>query len=689
MTKPKLHKEKILAFLHSPFRGESSITACSCAYNDPHLRKKLAHNDFSKPRHYLDREDMSFQDCLDLYKETAVSATFSPHKSDQNSPYFVPTDTLSDLDHYLRLRMDNCWKYQHVVYIGPKGSGKTSMQNHWLSINRQNLERNNILYLRCDAQRLFDSWSQIKSSDTDVETDRMPSIDDYFDFQLLAVLAWEMSKDGLAVRILNQLKDERITFPYKEARAEESDQRIPKPIHWYITEHVHNTINRDPDKDYIVANLFRDKKSRRREFFRWQECASSVKRYLKHKNIKLLLILDGVDNLHLNTMAGIDMYSFLIPQLTKFVLRRGPSNELKLAVMRERTWIDVQLKDANTVGCDTTVEPEIIQHKPPETSKVAEGRIQWMVKMNMSTDCIDTLRATLRTLPPGEILHYNMRTLIVNSATLAEQIRFRWHQLGKDTDMAKQAMQLMKRNLFLNGYFYLETQKTFTSRNREKGLPYINPFWIDDQFIQSKSQPSNLLLRIRVLELLYKASLPHALLERFLVSGFGYNLDVVTQVIQDARAFGWIDSRRDETRDSNITYDISPTGIYLLTDLLNDIDVLYMLALDTQLPQSFFEQGLVAVHVNHVHQRSGYIGAALVTVVSFLLWLHALKRRDTALVDHDILEDSYEPLFLESRSINIIADSLCNKFDEAHDDDRQLFEHAYKSIIEYAKESSS
>ena len=689
MNKPKLHAAKIIDFVRSPFRGESSINVCSCAYSFPHLRKKLAHNGFSKPRHYLDREDMAFQDCLDLYKETAVSATFNPHKSDDNNPYFVPTETLSDLDHYLRLRLDNSWKYQHVVYVGPKGSGKTSMQNYWLSINRQNLEKNDILYLRCDAQRLFDSWSQIKSSATNIESDRMPSISDYFDFQLLAVLAWEMQKNGLAKRILDQLQDEKIMFPYKEARAEESGQRIPKPIYWYITEHIHSTINRDPEKDYIVENLFLDKKSRRREFFRWQECASSVKRHLKHKNIKLLLILDGVDNLHLNTMAGINMYSILIPQLSRFVLRKGPTNELRLAVMRERTWIDVQLKDANTVGCDTSVEPEIIHHKPPDTTKVAESRIQWMAKTNMSTDCIETLQATLRTLPCGEILHYNMRTLIVNSATLAEQIRFRWHQLGKDTDMAKQASQLMKRNLFLNGYFYLETQKTFPSRNREKGLPYINPFWIDDQFVQSKSQPSNLLLRIRLLEMLYKSSLPHALLEDFLVSGFGYNLDVVTQVLQDARAFGWIDSRRDDTQEANIIYDISPTGIYLLTDLLSDIDILYMLALDTPLPKSFFEQGLVAVHANHVHQRSGYIGASLVTVLSFLLWLYATKRRDHPLINHEILEDAYEPVFLESRSINTIADSLCNKFDEAHEDDLRLFEHAYKSVIDYTDENSS
>lgn len=689
MTRFKLNKSKLIELLNAPFTGESSISGYNCAYNDPVLRKKLAYKSFIRPRQYLDRVDMPFQESLVSYKETAVSATFNPHKSDHNSPYFVPTDTLKDLNHCLRLGLCESWIYRHVVYIGPKGSGKTSMHNHWLSINRQNLEKGNILYLRCDAQRLYDSWNQIKSSDPSVDTDRMPSIDDYFDFQLLAVLAWEMNKKGLAESILNQLRNDRVTFPYKEAQAIDSYQRIPKPIHWYITEHIHNTIDRDPKRDYIVENLFRDKKSRRREFFRWQECASSVKQYLRCKNIKLLLILDGVDNLHLNTTPGTDMYSLLIPQLTKFVLRTGPSNELKLAVMRERTWIDVQLRDANTVGCDTTVEPEIIEHTPPETWKVAASRIQWMEKMNMSRDCIDTLRATLRTLPSGEILHYNMRTLIVNSATLAEQTRFRWHQLGKDVDLAKQAMQLMKRNLFLNGYFYLETQKTFPSRNREKGLPYLNPFWIDDKFLQSKRQPSNLLLRIRLLELLFKASLPHALLVRFLVSGFGYNLDVVTQAIQDARAFGWIDSRRDETEEHSITYDISPTGIYLLTDLLNDIDVLYMLALDTPLPQRFFQQGLVAVHVNHVHQRSGYVGAALVTVISFLLWLFALKRRDSILIQHDLLEDSYEPQFLASSSIDIITSSLCNKLEEAHDDDYNLFEHAYKSVVDYPKENLS
>lgn len=58
------------------------------------------------------------------------------------------------------------------------------------------------------------------------------------------------------------------------------------------------------------------------------------------------------------------------------------------------------------------------------------------------------------------------------------------------------------------------------------------------------------------------------------------------------------------------------------------------------------------------------------------------------MINHEILEDSYDPLFLESRSMSIIADSLCNKFDEAHEDDLRLFEYAYKSIIDYANENS-
>ena len=684
MARPKLSKSKLLDLLNSPFSGETSLNACNYAYNDPSLCNRLTYRGFLRPRDYLDREDVTFLDSLDEYRETAVSATFSPHKSDDLSPYFVPTDTLKDLDHYLILRREKSWKYRHVVYIGPKGSGKTSMQNYWLSKNRQELEKRNILYLRCDAQRLFDSWTQIKSSDPAVDTDLMPSIDDYFDFQLLAVLAWEMKKGGLAELILEQLKSEGISFPFKEAQAVESNQRIDKPIHWYITEHIFHAINREPERDYIVDNLFRDKKSRRREFFRWHECASATKQYLRKNDIRLLLILDGVDNLHLNTPAGTKMYSLLIPQLIKFILRRGSPNELKLAVMRERTWIDVQIKDATTVGCDRNVEPEIIKHKPPATTSVAVERIKWMNDMSMSHDCIETLKATLSSLPSGEILHFNMRTLIVNSATLAEQVRFRWHQLGKDLDLPKQASQLMKRNLFLNGSFYLDTQKRFPSRNREKGLPYINPFWIDDKFPQFKGKPSNLMLRIRLLELLLKSSLPHTLLENFLVAGFGYNENCVSQVIQDARAFGWIDSRQDETDNCNITYDISPTGKYLLRDLLDDVDVLYMLALDTPIPQRFLDEGLVAVHANHIHQRSGYIGAALVTVITFLLWLFAIQRRDSLIINHDTLQDAYESIFMTSRSVGLIAGSLCQRLEEAHEDDLALFEHTYKVILDYS-----
>jgi hypothetical protein len=682
MIKFALQEETILDFLDSQSHGEAAQRMCCCAYNNPGFRRKLAPDNFLRPSNYLGRYDTLFQESLETFKETAVSATFSPHNSDNNRPGFVPTDTLLDLDYYLSLRSDCCWKNQHIVYLGPKGSGKTSTHNYWLSMNRRNLENNNILYIRCDAQRLFDSWSIISYSDKNIDADLMPTIDEYFDFQLLAVLAWDMNKDCLAARILRSLNDENVTFAYKESRAADSSQYIPKSISWYITEHILRRLDNSYD-DYVVENLFRDKQFCRREYFRWQQCAVSVKRYLKDRNIKLMLILDGIDNLHLNTAAGINLYYTLLPQLTKFILRRGASNELKLAVMRDRTWIDVQLNDASAEGYYTSVEPEIIQHKPPETSRLIESRIIWMIQEKMSNDCIETLRATLQSLPRGEVIQQNMRTLIISSATLAEQIRYRWHQLGKNINIASQAQKFMKRNLFLNGSFFLETQRNIVSRNREKGLPYINPFWMDESFFQSKNQPSYLLLRVRILELLHKASLSDALLKRFLVNAFGYNNDAVDQAIQDGRAFGWIDSRREETSDCEIIYDISPSGIYLLTDLLNDIDTLYTLALDTPLPQRFFDKGLIAVHDNHLHKRSGYIGAVLVTVLSFLSWLYAIKRVDLRLINYDILEDFYEPVFLESRSINVIASALCSRFKAAHKEDLHLFECAYKSIICY------
>jgi hypothetical protein len=654
-------------------------------YLDANILRRLKPVKYNSPRDFLAKEEKTFWNAVISYESTSDSAPYTPHlPPDELCSYFVITGTYADLNEYLELDERGKWKYGNIVYIGPKGSGKTSMQNYWLSRNHDYLENNNIFYLRCNAQVLFDAWASLKH---DVPADLYPSIKDYFDFQLLAILSDHSKYNGIGRRLMARIKDSGILFRHKQSRAEDRVEYNLRGVYEYIDIHIRERL--EYDENYITSTLFPDKVTKRREFFRWKECSKTTRKFLDEIGIHILFILDGVDNLHLNTEYGVAPYNRLLPELVNFVLRVGPPNELRLAVMRNRTWIDILKKDHSTTGCNSVAKPKKIIHQVPNVNEIARKRTDWLSeKMNSSPNMnndlslpADTIKSAVAALPSLEIMHNNIRNIIVNSATLADQVRYRWHQLGKDpsVDLSRQAQQMMKRNLFLNGDFLLQTNDTYYEKNRDKGLAYINPFWIDlRQFPQSRSKTSLLFLRIRILEILWNTTLSHESLCDTLVGGFGYDRSCVEQTLKDSRAFGWIDSIKLEQDD--IVYELSATGKYLVDILLYDLDVLYMLAIDTQIPERFISDGLFLVHSNRL-QRSGYIGSAAVTVITFIRHLYARCARDQKKIDFNLLDETYRKRFLSDEHILSISNSICSILNDSHVDDQEIFRKAYGNLM--------
>jgi hypothetical protein len=357
--------------------------------------------------------------------------------------------------------------------------------------------------------------------------------------------------------------------------------------------------------------------------------------------------------------------------------------------MRNRTWIDILKQDHSTTGCNSVSKPKKIIHQVPNVNEIARKRTDWLnekmsshlLASNSSFFPTDTIKSAVSALPSLDIMHNNIRNIIVNSATLADQVRYRWHQLGKDpsVDLSRQAQQMMKRNLFLNGDFLLQTNDTYYEKNRDKGLAYINPFWIDlGQFPQSQSKTSLLFLRIRILEILWNWTMSHGHLCDSLVYAFGYDRSCVEQTLKDSRAFGWIDSIKLEGDD--IVYELSATGKYLINILLYDLDVLYMLAIDTQIPERFISDGLFLVHSNRL-QRSGYIGSAAVTVISFMRHLYARCARDQKKIDFCHLDETYRQRFLSDEHILSVANSICSVLNDSHVDDQDIFRKAYGHLL--------
>lgn len=658
-------------------------------YHETRLLTRLRPSNYKTPGHFLSKEDKEFHKVIASYESTSDSTPYSPSSpSDELNSYFVITPTYNDLDDHLQLDENGNWCYRNIVYTGPKGSGKTSMQNFWLNENHRQMAERNIFYIRCNAQELYDSWKKIKP---DTSIDLFPTIFDYFDFQLLSVLSCHVSHSGISKKLMTIIKDSGRMFRHKQSRAEDGSEYSRKSIYDYIDEHI--CARMESNSEYITSHIFPDKVTKRREYFRWKECSKAARRLLEEKGVKFLLILDGIDNLHLNSEPGINLYQQFLPDLTEFILRKGTHNELRLAVMRKRTWLDILSQDHSTTGCIRVAVPAKIEHIIPNVDDVVAKRTEWIAQKRTGdgssqdsiTKSIEVIKAAAAALPSTEVMHHNLRNIIVNTATLAQQVGFRWHQLRKDpsVDLNKQAQKFMRRNLFLNGTFILETNDTFLEKNRVKGLPYFNPFWTECvKCSQRKNSSSLLFLRIRLLEILFNQNLNHAELVHSLKDGFGYDKCCVDQVINDSRAFGWIDSISYNEDCQDITYEISATGTFLLDQLLCDLDVLYMLAIDTLIPKCLIEQNLVLVHTNHL-TRSEYAGSAAVTVISFLRYLRMRLTEDQIHLDSRHLGNSYRQIFLNEQYVEKLATSIAESLKETHESDLNTFKREYGSLLEY------
>jgi hypothetical protein len=207
---------------------------------------------------------------------------------------------------------------------------------------------------------------------------------------------------------------------------------------------------------------------------------------------------------------------------------------------------------------------------------------------------------------------------------------------------------------------------------------------LPDDYALSEDCKNPLFLRIRILELLAESDLLATGLVKILVEIFEYDTMQVHTAIDDARAFGWIDSKSEHEGTSNITYELSHTGKYLIDTLLTDVSVLYMLALDTRLPKIFFENNLIQVHTNHLYERSGYLAAAIVTTLTFLLWLKSKSDNELDLLSTRSADIHYRNLFLNRASMNHIRKELFSflRSIDGSTEDRQIVLKACRSLLE-------
>jgi hypothetical protein len=630
-------------------------------------------------RAFLLGKDPVFATALRRFESTSTASTFSPWRPLEDYAYYVETSTSTDLNVLLPTYDADQRQYSfstsHVVHVGPKGSGKTTAQNTWLHRNHNELEKMKVMYVRCDAPKLFDTFVGLADARATREDDRVtwnasgaPTIEEYLLLQFIGIIAKVSSKrtTGMIVSLLKELAKSGLTFQKRLSRVVDGDQYETMPVNDFIRDTIGRTLLRHATgghTSYIRDVLFKQRVTRHREFNRWIDCARATKQWMIDNGYFFIWILDGVDNLHLNTDVGRRTSEAFRPELISFLRNKNPQptsvvRELYYVTMRHRTWAEVCEGDPLTSGGGTVSHATKLDHCPPKFKEVFDKRNDWIrEKVGDLHFKITLTAASMQMEQHNSVFHDNIRNAIVSVASLAAQIRFRWHQLRLHGDLQAhcqtQARNLVRRNLLLNGRFYLKTAPQWPEMNREKGLAFLNPFWGPDKLVNRGGVRKNLLLRVRLLETVCaNDGIREDHLVSFLVQQFAFDGLSVKEALVDARAFGWIDSEGDDNNSHRYVLSISESGRFYLDELLCDLNVLYVCALDTKMPRRFVTQGLVLVHKNHLHVPTGYISAAIVTVLTFLTWLsplNAANLRNHSMSTHRFEDVRYRQIFLSKK----------------------------------------
>ncbi|MBK8566948.1 MAG: hypothetical protein IPN76_27375 [Saprospiraceae bacterium] len=198
-----------------------------------------------------------------------------------------------------------------------------------------------------------------------------------------------------------------------------------------------------------------------------------------------------------------------------------------------------------------------------------------------------------------------------------------------EIDFYKLAENLRNRNKFLNGKLYLDSRNGADDR-RTLGSFGFNLFYMNLFSMSGKLSFSNWsgLCSTRVLQYLHYGNdkKSYSSLLDFLVNNFDYQKSQIDHCIILLKTYGYIDTKFTKS-DEILFYEISEKGVENLKLVYSDIDVLYYLCIDTQMPSFFFDEDLIKVHDNKILVNedipvmTNYRYSACLSTVVFILFL--------------------------------------------------------------------
>jgi hypothetical protein len=578
------------------------------------------------------------------YERIIDNGNFDPRAEYMPRHFFVPSRSFPQLDIVLQY-LDAPELKQNLALVGPKGSGKTLHQNCWLQKNNDQLEARRTIWLRCDCHRLFESWH--RSGDFDHRPEKLVGLEDYLSLKLLYVLA---KRGGDPTRQLlnealvclqtagsydepvgngNAIERRRIWAAFQQVRATiervERTTRPTRPWYRYL-------------EDEVISRTQRTTQGK--EYRKWCALSVAIENVLQESGFRFVRILDGIDNIHATSRRWSRAYVMMINEAASFIgYKPGPAR-FNVAVLRQRSYLDVKHSQTFPSGRPEQLALRTIDLIPTDPYQVQQARLDfWLTHRSPDVSEFDSILESVGRLSfddPPDRYHYNHRAFLHNRLTLIRQVYYRLLQLGhgkhaEQDSIDAQVRNLSDRNLLLNGRFFYDTANDWAEMDQEIGECSFNPFHLGPDSGSSLDSGNpvghwggvmgcHVLQCCRVLQMIVcNRGVTHDQIDEYLGVMFDYDKEAIERALVLLRAFGMIDSA--QATDGPIAFEVSPAGERFLTRAFTDVDTLYYCALDTPIPSSIVEAGLIRSHSNKLRVRSGYPSASVITAFTFLTFL--------------------------------------------------------------------
>lgn len=267
--------------------------------------------------------------------------------------------------------------FHGILHIGEKGSGKTITQNVWLYNYHEELENNNIFWIRLDAAKLEKIWIRSDALNPEIRY----SVEDYLLGQMLYVfvkhfqLHFKNRYSPLCGRIADKLAKSPINSlpePITNSKKSSSDYSSREMfLVWAKNKSFSTLLDCFEYFERIIAiyeNTYEDNGSKRKDdwekldssksFFMdrillddmrtselkiaWYEAARILRKFILEEKFYLFYIIDGIDSLDFYVLDRKNIIKKMLNSLLRFPLCRSSSEtnsqEIRLISLRDTTF---------------------------------------------------------------------------------------------------------------------------------------------------------------------------------------------------------------------------------------------------------------------------------------------------------------------------------------------------------------